>query len=143
MIISVSFCPQVSALPGSVFNMAPSHMFGNRLNPNSAMAALIAQSEASPAGLQLTHVTQSCVREGSEGEGGVGIMDCHHPLLVVLHKGHGSALVKFSSSSPRALVEHPPPTPFLPWELSDEHMECLLSCTKFDMLAVSPEEASQ
>ncbi|XP_061777929.1 protein AF-10 isoform X1 [Nerophis ophidion] len=39
----------VSGLPGSVFNMAPSHMFGNRLNPNSAMAALIAQSEASPA----------------------------------------------------------------------------------------------
>uniref|UniRef100_A0A8C6S5I1 Uncharacterized protein n=1 Tax=Neogobius melanostomus TaxID=47308 RepID=A0A8C6S5I1_9GOBI len=32
------------------FNLAPSHMFGNRLNPNSAMAALIAQSEASPAG---------------------------------------------------------------------------------------------
>ncbi|KAL1006592.1 hypothetical protein UPYG_G00074210 [Umbra pygmaea] len=39
----------VSGLPGPVFNMAPSHMFGNRLNPNSAMAALIAQSEASPA----------------------------------------------------------------------------------------------
>uniref|UniRef100_A0A665WBT1 MLLT10 histone lysine methyltransferase DOT1L cofactor n=1 Tax=Echeneis naucrates TaxID=173247 RepID=A0A665WBT1_ECHNA len=39
----------VSGLPGSVFNLAPSHMFGNRLNPNSAMAALIAQSEASPA----------------------------------------------------------------------------------------------
>ncbi|KAM9775176.1 protein AF-10 isoform 5-T5 [Syngnathus typhle] len=39
----------VSVLPGSIFNMAPSHMFGNRLNPNSAMAALIAQSEASPA----------------------------------------------------------------------------------------------
>uniref|UniRef100_A0A8K9XGY9 MLLT10 histone lysine methyltransferase DOT1L cofactor n=1 Tax=Oncorhynchus mykiss TaxID=8022 RepID=A0A8K9XGY9_ONCMY len=38
----------VSGLPGLVFNMAPSHMFGNRLNPNSAMAALIAQSEASP-----------------------------------------------------------------------------------------------
>ncbi|CAB1460964.1 unnamed protein product [Pleuronectes platessa] len=41
--------PQVSGMPGSVFNLAPSHMFGNRLNPNSAMAALIAQSEASPA----------------------------------------------------------------------------------------------
>uniref|UniRef100_A0AAZ3S2N0 MLLT10 histone lysine methyltransferase DOT1L cofactor n=1 Tax=Oncorhynchus tshawytscha TaxID=74940 RepID=A0AAZ3S2N0_ONCTS len=40
----------VSGLPGLVFNMAPSHMFGNRLNPNSAMAALIAQSEASPTG---------------------------------------------------------------------------------------------
>ncbi|TNN59494.1 Protein AF-10 [Liparis tanakae] len=39
----------VSGLPGSVFNLAPSHMFGNRLNPNSAMAALMAQSEASPA----------------------------------------------------------------------------------------------
>ncbi|XP_005722853.1 protein AF-10 [Pundamilia nyererei] len=39
----------VSALPGSVFNLAPPHMFGNRLNPNSTMAALIAQSEASPA----------------------------------------------------------------------------------------------
>ncbi|XP_029002725.1 protein AF-10 isoform X2 [Betta splendens] len=49
----------VSGLPGSVFNMAPSHMFGNRLNPNSAMAALIAQSEASPADPEV-------------GDGGVG-----------------------------------------------------------------------
>ncbi|XP_024135774.1 protein AF-10 isoform X1 [Oryzias melastigma] len=39
----------VSGLPGSVFNLAPPHMFGNRLNPNSSMAALIAQSEATPA----------------------------------------------------------------------------------------------
>ncbi|KAJ8010807.1 hypothetical protein DPEC_G00078970 [Dallia pectoralis] len=38
----------VSGVPGPVFNMAPSHMFGNRLNPNSAMAALIAQSEVAP-----------------------------------------------------------------------------------------------
>ncbi|TRZ00301.1 hypothetical protein DNTS_009905 [Danionella cerebrum] len=37
-----------NSLAGS-FNMAPSHMFGNRLNPNSAMSALIAQSEGSPA----------------------------------------------------------------------------------------------
>ncbi|XP_056593835.1 protein AF-10 isoform X3 [Triplophysa dalaica] len=41
-----------SLLPGS-FNLAPSHMFGNRLNPNSAMAALIAQSESSPADQEL------------------------------------------------------------------------------------------
>uniref|UniRef100_UPI00398E86B9 protein AF-10 isoform X2 n=1 Tax=Pristiophorus japonicus TaxID=55135 RepID=UPI00398E86B9 len=40
---------QASALPGSSFNLAPSHMFGNRLNPNSAMAALIAQTETSQA----------------------------------------------------------------------------------------------
>uniref|UniRef100_A0A3Q4GAR5 Uncharacterized protein n=1 Tax=Neolamprologus brichardi TaxID=32507 RepID=A0A3Q4GAR5_NEOBR len=45
---------KVSALPGSVFNLAPPHMFGNRLNPNSTMAALIAQSEASPAGTAAT-----------------------------------------------------------------------------------------
>ncbi|XP_078137338.1 protein AF-10 isoform X1 [Sander vitreus] len=49
----------VSGLPGSVFNLAPPHMFGNRLNPNSAMAALIAQSEASPADQEV-------------GDGGIG-----------------------------------------------------------------------
>ncbi|GAA6081300.1 protein AF-10 isoform X2 [Tachysurus ichikawai] len=41
-----------NSLPGT-FNLAPSHMFGNRLNPNSAMAALIAQSENSPADQEL------------------------------------------------------------------------------------------
>ncbi|KAB5533123.1 hypothetical protein PHYPO_G00128180 [Pangasianodon hypophthalmus] len=43
---------QSNSLPGT-FNLAPSHMFGNRLNPNSAMAALIAQSENSPADPEL------------------------------------------------------------------------------------------
>ncbi|XP_016350779.1 protein AF-10-like isoform X2 [Sinocyclocheilus anshuiensis] len=41
-----------NSLPGS-FNLAPTHMFGNRLNPNSSMAALIAQSEGSPADQEL------------------------------------------------------------------------------------------
>ncbi|XP_034717528.1 protein AF-10 isoform X2 [Etheostoma cragini] len=54
----------VSGLPGSVFNLAPPHMFGNRLNPNSAMAALIAQSEASPADQE--------VGDGSSGVGAQG-----------------------------------------------------------------------
>ncbi|XP_056289585.1 protein AF-10 isoform X2 [Pseudoliparis swirei] len=54
----------VSGLPGSVFNLAPSHMFGNRLNPNSAMAALMAQSEASPADQE--------VGDGSSGVGAQG-----------------------------------------------------------------------
>ncbi|XP_070784070.1 protein AF-10 [Enoplosus armatus] len=54
----------VTGLPGSVFNLAPSHMFGNRLNPNSAMAALIAQSEASPADQE--------VGDGSSGIGAQG-----------------------------------------------------------------------
>ncbi|XP_053343562.1 protein AF-10 isoform X3 [Clarias gariepinus] len=43
---------QSNSLPGT-FNLAQSHMFGNRLNPNSAMAALIAQSENSPADQEL------------------------------------------------------------------------------------------
>ncbi|XP_007887927.1 protein AF-10 isoform X3 [Callorhinchus milii] len=44
---------QANALPGTSFNLAPSHMFGNRLNPNSAMAALIAQSETNQADQEL------------------------------------------------------------------------------------------
>ncbi|XP_030612395.1 protein AF-10 isoform X2 [Archocentrus centrarchus] len=55
----------VSSLPGSVFNLAPPHMFGNRLNPNSTMAALIAQSEASPA-------DQEAGDGGSSSGGGIG-----------------------------------------------------------------------
>uniref|UniRef100_UPI0037E842B1 protein AF-10 isoform X1 n=1 Tax=Semicossyphus pulcher TaxID=241346 RepID=UPI0037E842B1 len=54
----------VSGLPGSVFNLAPSHMFGNRLNPNSAMAALIAQSEASPADQEVGDGSSSVGAQG-------------------------------------------------------------------------------
>uniref|UniRef100_A0A3B4ANX9 Uncharacterized protein n=1 Tax=Periophthalmus magnuspinnatus TaxID=409849 RepID=A0A3B4ANX9_9GOBI len=57
-------CPQVSGLPGSVFNLAPPHMFGNRLNPNSAMAALIAQSEASPADQEVGDNSSSVGAQG-------------------------------------------------------------------------------
>ncbi|AWP20767.1 putative protein AF-10 [Scophthalmus maximus] len=56
----------VSGMPGSVFNLAPSHMFGNRLNPNSAMAALIAQSEASPADQEVGDGSSS-VSVGAQG----------------------------------------------------------------------------
>uniref|UniRef100_A0A8C7ZDS1 MLLT10 histone lysine methyltransferase DOT1L cofactor n=1 Tax=Oryzias sinensis TaxID=183150 RepID=A0A8C7ZDS1_9TELE len=55
----------VSGLPGSVFNLAPPHMFGNRLNPNSSMAALIAQSEATPADQE--------VGDGSGGSQGFSV----------------------------------------------------------------------
>ncbi|XP_039983471.1 protein AF-10 [Xiphias gladius] len=55
---------KVSSLPGSVFNLAPSHMFGNRLNPNSAMAALIAQSEASPADQEVGDGSSSVGAQG-------------------------------------------------------------------------------
>ncbi|KAI1888887.1 hypothetical protein AGOR_G00173390 [Albula goreensis] len=52
-------CTYSNALPGSSFNLAPSHMFGNRLNPNSAMATMIAQSESTSTDQELgdnTHV---------------------------------------------------------------------------------------
>ncbi|XP_062235997.1 protein AF-10 [Platichthys flesus] len=98
--------PHVSGMQGSVFNLAPSHMFGNRLNPNSAMAALIAQSEASPAGMQTylcvyVLVTKLCMcfRE-KERE----IMDRSRPL--VPRRGQGSALVIFSNSTRTAPVTH-------------------------------------
>ncbi|XP_076014165.1 protein AF-10 isoform X3 [Genypterus blacodes] len=54
----------VSGLPGSVFNLAPSHMFGNRLNPNSAMAALMAQSEATPADQEVGDGSSSVGAQG-------------------------------------------------------------------------------
>ncbi|XP_036374634.1 protein AF-10-like [Megalops cyprinoides] len=38
-----------NSLPGFSFNLAPSHMLGNRLNPNSAMTAMFVQSEGCPA----------------------------------------------------------------------------------------------
>ncbi|XP_043365374.1 protein AF-10 isoform X14 [Dermochelys coriacea] len=43
---------QANTLPGSSLSLPPSHMYGNRLNPNSAMAALIAQSENSQAAVK-------------------------------------------------------------------------------------------
>ncbi|XP_051970736.1 protein AF-10-like isoform X1 [Xyrauchen texanus] len=53
-----------NSLPGT-FNLVPSHMFGNRLNPNSAMAALIAQSESSTADQELGDGTLSFSRRGN------------------------------------------------------------------------------
>ncbi|KAJ6666760.1 hypothetical protein lerEdw1_020484 [Lerista edwardsae] len=41
---------QASPLPGSSLSLPPSHVYGNRLNPTSAMAALPAQSENSQTG---------------------------------------------------------------------------------------------
>ncbi|KAM9331888.1 protein AF-10 isoform 2-T2 [Pholidichthys leucotaenia] len=57
----------VSGLPGSVFNLAPPHMFGNRLNPSSMMAALIAQSEASPADQEVGDSSSSSGAVGAQG----------------------------------------------------------------------------
>ncbi|KAJ8277015.1 hypothetical protein GJAV_G00070470 [Gymnothorax javanicus] len=45
-LLSNTACSYSNTLPGSSFSLAHSHMFGNRLNPNSAMASLIAQSES-------------------------------------------------------------------------------------------------
>ncbi|XP_030625424.1 protein AF-10 [Chanos chanos] len=55
--------PRSNSLPG--LNLAPSHMFGNRLNPNSAMAALMAQSENSPADQELGDSALGFPRRGA------------------------------------------------------------------------------
>ncbi|XP_062841402.1 protein AF-10 isoform X2 [Trichomycterus rosablanca] len=55
---------QSGSLAGTL-NLAPPHMFGNRLNPNSAMAALIAQSENSPADQELGDGTLAFSRRGT------------------------------------------------------------------------------
>ncbi|XP_029444583.1 protein AF-10 isoform X2 [Rhinatrema bivittatum] len=57
---------QANTLPGSSLNLSSTHMYGNRLNPNSAMAALIAQSENSHADQDLGDNSRSlAVRGGS------------------------------------------------------------------------------
>ncbi|KAK1174058.1 protein AF-10-like [Acipenser oxyrinchus oxyrinchus] len=60
---------QANALPGSSLNLAPSHMFGNRLNPNSAMAALIAQSENNPSDQELGDNSRSLAGRDSSPRG--------------------------------------------------------------------------
>ena len=48
-ITTVVAATQANTLPGSSLSLPPSHMYGTRLNPNSAMAALIAQTDNSQA----------------------------------------------------------------------------------------------
>ncbi|XP_044860979.1 protein AF-10 isoform X2 [Mauremys mutica] len=60
---------QANTLPGSSLSLPPSHMYGNRLNPNSAMAALIAQSENSQADQDLGDNTRSLVGRGGSPRG--------------------------------------------------------------------------
>ncbi|XP_067418453.1 protein AF-10 isoform X2 [Emydura macquarii macquarii] len=60
---------QASTLPGSSLSFPPSHMYGNRLNPNSAMAALIAQSENSQTDQDLGDNSRSLVGRGGSPRG--------------------------------------------------------------------------
>uniref|UniRef100_A0A3Q0QYS3 MLLT10 histone lysine methyltransferase DOT1L cofactor n=1 Tax=Amphilophus citrinellus TaxID=61819 RepID=A0A3Q0QYS3_AMPCI len=90
MSLFVCRCPQVSSLPGSVFNLAPPHMFGNRLNPNSTMAALIAQSEASPA-------DQEAGDGGSSSGGGIGVVNLPIDLSISPFSINALSLPPFSS----------------------------------------------
>ncbi|XP_041103038.1 protein AF-10-like isoform X7 [Polyodon spathula] len=62
---------QANALPGSSLNLAPSHMFGNCLNPNSSMAALIAQSENNPSDQELGDNSHSLAGRGSSPRGSI------------------------------------------------------------------------
>ncbi|XP_075560714.1 protein AF-10 isoform X4 [Pelecanus crispus] len=68
-ITTVVAATQASTLPGSSLSLPPSHMYGNRLNPNSAMAALIAQSENSQADQDLGDNSRSLVGRGGSPRG--------------------------------------------------------------------------
>ncbi|XP_053428073.1 protein AF-10 isoform X3 [Nycticebus coucang] len=60
---------QANTLSGSSLSQAPSHMYGNRLNPNSSMAALIAQSENNQTDQDLGDNGRSLVGRGSSPRG--------------------------------------------------------------------------
>ncbi|XP_012622792.1 protein AF-10 isoform X10 [Microcebus murinus] len=60
---------QANTLSGSSFSQAPSHMYGNRLNPNSSVAALIAQSESNQTDQDLGDNSRSLVGRGSSPRG--------------------------------------------------------------------------
>ncbi|XP_036914000.1 protein AF-10 isoform X6 [Sturnira hondurensis] len=60
---------QANTLSGSSLSQAPSHMYGNRLNSNSSMAALIAQSENTQTDQDLGDNSRSLVGRGSSPRG--------------------------------------------------------------------------
>ncbi|XP_023404651.1 protein AF-10 isoform X14 [Loxodonta africana] len=60
---------QANTLSGSSLSQAPSHMYGNRLNPNSSMATLIGQSENSQTDQDLGDNSRSLVGRGSSPRG--------------------------------------------------------------------------
>ncbi|XP_012586795.1 PREDICTED: protein AF-10 isoform X2 [Condylura cristata] len=60
---------QANTLSGSSLSQAPSHMYGNRLNPNSSMATLIAQSENNQTDQDLGDNSRSLVGRGSSPRG--------------------------------------------------------------------------
>ncbi|XP_068790693.1 protein AF-10 isoform X7 [Struthio camelus] len=68
-VTTVVAATQANTLPGSSLSLPPSHMYGNRLNPNSAMAALIAQSENSQADQDLGDNSRSVVGRGGSPRG--------------------------------------------------------------------------
>ncbi|XP_068529867.1 protein AF-10 isoform X5 [Anas acuta] len=68
-ITTVVAATQANTLPGSSLSLPPSHMYGNRLNPNSAMATLIAQTENSQADQDLGDNSRSLVGRGGSPRG--------------------------------------------------------------------------
>ncbi|XP_055970507.1 protein AF-10 isoform X1 [Sorex fumeus] len=60
---------QATTLSGSSLSQAPSHVYGNRLNPNSSMAALLSQSENNQTDQDLGDNSRSLVGRGSSPRG--------------------------------------------------------------------------
>uniref|UniRef100_A0A8B9FY89 Protein AF-10 n=1 Tax=Amazona collaria TaxID=241587 RepID=A0A8B9FY89_9PSIT len=68
-VTTVVAATQANTLPGSSLSLPPAHMYGNRLNPNSAMAALIAQADNSQADQDLGDNSRSLVGRGGSPRG--------------------------------------------------------------------------
>ncbi|XP_048223829.1 protein AF-10 isoform X9 [Perognathus longimembris pacificus] len=60
---------QANTLSGSSLSQAPSHMYGNRLNPNPSMAALMAQSENNQTDQDLGDNSRNLAGRGSSPQG--------------------------------------------------------------------------
>ncbi|XP_066483779.1 protein AF-10 isoform X2 [Tiliqua scincoides] len=90
---------QASTLPGSSLSLPPSHVYGNRLNPTSAMAALTAQSENSQTDQDLGDNSRSLVGRGGSPRGSLS------------PRSPASSLPIRYDPAGNSSVEHLPPVP--------------------------------
>ncbi|XP_028823935.1 protein AF-10 isoform X4 [Denticeps clupeoides] len=93
----------VNSLSAPTFNLAPSHMFGNRLNPNSAMAALIAQSEATSTDQELGDGANSFPRRGASPKANLSPRSPTASGLHIRYDAPGSGVLGLGSGGPDTL----------------------------------------
>ncbi|XP_053119390.1 protein AF-10 isoform X3 [Hemicordylus capensis] len=90
---------QANTLPGSSLSLLPSHVYGNRLNPTSTMAALTTQSENSQTDQDLGDNSRSLVGRGGSPRGSLSPRSPASSLPIRFDQPGNSG------------VEHLPPVP--------------------------------